>query len=189
MTRSSVPHRSPAVVPSARRPRIRVLGIDPGSRVLGFGVVDLHDGVLRHVVHGTVSGGGAAELPQRLVAIRGGLERMIREQAPSAVAIEGLFHARNVRSALILAHARGVAMELAASLGVPIFEYAPMEVKRGLVGYGRATKDQVARMVQRLLALETLPSADAADALAIAIGHLHGERVAAQGREARGRRA
>jgi crossover junction endodeoxyribonuclease RuvC len=156
----------------------RVLGIDPGSRTLGFGAVELRDGVLRHVAHGVVEARDGGALGRRLVEIRGGLAQVVTQHEPDAVALEGLFYARNVQSALKLAHARGVAMELVSSLGVPVIEYSPMEVKRGVVGYGRASKEQVARMVQRLLALPTQPIADAADALALAICHLHAVRLA-----------
>jgi crossover junction endodeoxyribonuclease RuvC len=168
-------------------PKLRVLGIDPGTHVVGFGVVEVRDGLLRHVSHGTVRPATGAPLEARLATIRHGLETVLRDQQPAIVAVEGLFFARNVRSALVLAHARGVALEVAAASGFPVAEYSPMEVKRGLVGYGRATKGQVARMVQRLLALASLPSNDAADALALSICHIHAARLGAS-RNRRGAR-
>jgi len=140
-------------------------------------VVEMRAGVLRHVSHGTVCVPGDVPLAMRLARMRAGIDDVMREQEPAAVAVEGLFYARNVRSALVLAHARGVALEVAAARGLAVAEYSPMEVKRGLVGYGRATKDQVARMVQRLLALGSLPSTDAADALALSICHIHAARL------------
>lgn len=154
-----------------------MLGIDPGTRVVGFGVVDLRGGAICHVVHGTVRAPRDEPLPARLATIRAGLEQVLRSQAPAVVVLEGLFYARNVKSVLTLAHARGVALEVAASFELPVMEYSPMELKRSLVGYGRATKLQVARMVQRLLGLADEPSPDAGDALALAICHLHADRL------------
>lgn len=154
-----------------------MLGIDPGTRVVGFGVVDLWDGAIRHVAHGTVRAPRDQPLPARLATIRGGLEQVLRSQSPAIVVLEGLFYARNVKSVLSLAHARGVALEVAATFELPVVEYSPMELKRSLVGYGRATKLQVGRMVQRILALDVEPSPDAGDALALAICHLHAARL------------
>lgn len=156
---------------------MRIFGIDPGTRALGFGVIDVRGGVARHVAHGTVRAPESAPLHERLALIRGGLVGALEAHAPNVVAVEGLFYARNVKSALTLAHARGVALEVAATLGLPVVEYSPMEMKRGLVGYGRATKPQVGRMVQRLLALPVAPPSDAADALALAICHAHSVRL------------
>lgn len=157
----------------------RVLGVDPGTRVVGFGVVDLRDGAIRHVAHGTVRAPREEPLAVRLATIRAGLEQVLRTQAPAIVVLEGLFYARNVKSVLTLAHARGVALEVAATFELPVIEYSPMELKRSLVGYGRATKLQVGRMVQRLLSLDAEPSPDAGDALALAICHLHADRLRA----------
>ncbi len=175
-----------SVASGAPRSPLRVFGVDPGTHALGYGVIEVRHGVAHHVAHGTVRALATHPLPQRLATIRSALAQAIAELAPHVVAIEGLFYARNVKSALTLAHGRGVALEVAASCGLPVVEYSPMEMKRGLVGYGRATKLQVAKMVQRLLALPSTPSADAADALAIAICHAHADRLSAL-RSRRGR--
>ncbi len=112
-------------------------------------------------------------LGERLKAIHEGVLRLLREHEPHALAVESLFFARNARSAVVLAHCRGVVLLAAAQAGLPVAEYAPMEVKRATVGYGRATKEQVQAMIARLLTLPAPPAADAADALGVAICHAH----------------
>jgi crossover junction endodeoxyribonuclease RuvC len=115
-----------------------------------------------------------ASFPERLRAIHDGLLNALRVSAPACVAIENLFHARNVRSALTLGHARGVAMLAAVEAGFPVVEYTPAEIKLAVVGYGRAEKHQLQRMVQLLLDIDTAPTPhDVADALAVAICHAH----------------
>ena len=165
--------------------RFRVVGVDPGSSVTGFGVVELCDGRLRHVASGRIAAGLDGPLPERLRVIHESLGELLREVRADAVAVESLFYARNVRSALVLAHSRGVVLLAAAEAGLPAAEYSPMEVKRATVGYGRAAKEQVQAMVARLLALADLPPPDAADALGVAICHVHqvglGAAVAAAG--------
>jgi len=151
-----------------------VFGIDPGSERTGYGC--LHTDGRRHrlLVCGALSAPGGADFPERLRAIHAGLERLLAEQRPDCVAIENIFHARNVRSALKLGHARGVALLAASAAGVPIAEYTPAEIKRAVVGFGRADKPQVGQMVKLLLHLEAAPAPhDAADALAVAICHIH----------------
>lgn len=153
---------------------MRVFGIDPGSRRTGYGCVDSDGSRHRLVTCGTISVPAAADLSLKLRAIHDGLVRLIASCAPECVAIESVFHARNVRSALILGHARGVAMLAATSTGVPIAEYAPAAIKQAVVGYGRAEKAQVQEMIRLLLGLDAAPTPhDAADALAVAICHLH----------------
>ncbi len=148
-------------------------GIDPGSASTGYGVVDLVDGRLHHVASGRIAPGESLGLGDRLRTIHDGLIRLLHEFEPHALAVESLFFARNARSAVVLAHCRGVVLLAAAEAGLPVAEYAPMEVKRAAVGYGRASKEQVQAMVARLLALATPPPADAADALGVAICHAH----------------
>ncbi len=153
---------------------MRIFGIDPGSERTGYGCVET-DG-RRHTLVGcgaiTALAGDA--FPQRLAKIHRELAALLETWRPDCVAIESLFHANNVRSALKLGHARGVAMLAAVEAGCPVVEYTPAEIKRAVVGYGRAEKHQVGQMVKLLLGLETPPSPhDAADALAVAICHLH----------------
>ena len=153
---------------------MRIFGIDPGSERTGYGCVETDGRTTRLVTCGAISALAAEEFPQRLARIHRELVRFITECEPDCVAIESLFHAANVRSALKLGHARGVAMLAAVEAGVPIFEYTPAEVKQSVVGYGRAEKRQVQSMIQLLLGLAAPPAPfDASDALAIAVCHLH----------------
>jgi crossover junction endodeoxyribonuclease RuvC len=153
---------------------VRIFGIDPGSVRTGYGCVESDGSHHRLVICGAVSTPARATFPSKLLAIHDGLCHVLEDCRPDAVAIENLFHAVNVRSALQLGHARGVAMLAASRIGLDIVEYTPAEVKRAIVGYGRAEKRQVQHMVALLLGLNTPPSpSDAADALAVAICHLH----------------
>ena len=153
---------------------MRIFGIDPGSERTGFGCVET-DGRRHHLVAcGAITALAGDGFPQRLARIHRELSRHLSTCRPDFVAIENLFHATNARSALKLGHARGVAMLAAVEAGCEIVEYTPAEVKRAVVGYGRAEKQQVQRMVKLLLGLDAAPTPhDAADALAVAIGHLH----------------
>jgi len=152
---------------------VRVLGIDPGSRYLGFGLVERRGGVLTHVAHGVVKADGRAPLHQRLHQLHDALEDVLATFQPDVVAVEGVFTHKNARSALVLGHARGVALLLAARSGLDVFEYAPARVKKAVGASGAGGKDSVARMVRRLLELEPTPErADATDALAVALCHL-----------------
>ncbi len=165
---------------------IRVLGIDPGSRITGYGVVDMDGNRLAHVAHGVLSGNPDATLPERLAIIYQGLREVLEEHGPREVGIENIFHARNAQSALKLGHARGVALLAAQLSGVPVVEYTPMQVKSAVVGYGRAQKVQVQEMVRRLLCLPDRVGTDASDALAVAICHVQTRRTmdAFRGRKA-----
>jgi len=156
---------------------VRVFGIDPGSQRTGFGCIE-SDGRRHHlVVCGAVRAAAHDAFPLRLAAIYRELSSRLRESRPDIVAIENLFHANNVRSALTLGHARGVAMLAAVEAGLAVVEYTPAEVKRAVVGYGRAEKVQVQQMIKLLLGLAKAPSPhDAADALAVAICHIHSGR-------------
>ena len=151
---------------------MRIFGIDPGSVRTGYGCVD-SDGSRHHLMMcGALSPAAGAALPERLHHIHRELLRLIRLQQPDCVVVENLFHARNVRSALVLGHARGVAVLAAVEAGLPVLEYTPAEIKMAVVGYGRAEKPQVQQMVKLLLGLERVPAPhDAADALAVAICH------------------
>ncbi|MGH9509478.1 MAG: crossover junction endodeoxyribonuclease RuvC [Terriglobales bacterium] len=154
---------------------MRVLGIDCGSEVTGYGVVEDLDGRDLHcIASGVVKARARDALPRRLDAICRELRRVIALHRPDVVAIEDVFYALNAKSALKLGHVRGVAMLAAAAEGLEVAEYAPLAIKSAVVGYGRAGKSQVQHMVARLLRLESPPSpSDVADALAIAICHLH----------------
>jgi crossover junction endodeoxyribonuclease RuvC len=153
---------------------VRVFGIDPGSERTGYGCVDTDGRNHRLVVCGALKMPASASFPERLRQIHEGLTSLIAEHRPDQVAIENLFHSVNVRSALKLGHARGVAMLAAVQAGVQVVEYTPAEIKRAVVGYGRAEKKQVQDMVRLLLALDAPPTPhDAADALAVAICHVH----------------
>jgi crossover junction endodeoxyribonuclease RuvC len=153
---------------------VRVFGIDPGSERTGYGCVDSDGQRHQLVACGAIVVPARATFPERLRLIHEGLVALIRECRPDVAAIESLFHAANVRSALKLGHARGVAMLAAVESGLTIAEYSPAEIKRALVGYGRAEKHQVAEMIRLLLHLDVAPTPhDASDALAVAICHLH----------------
>lgn len=154
---------------------MRVLGIDCGTEYTGYGVVELGSGGrLLCLTCGAVKLSAREPLPTRLHRIYMQLERLIREHQPDQVAIEDVFYALNVKSALKLGQVRGVAMLAASAAGLAVAEYAPLSIKSAVVGYGKAEKHQVQQMVTRLLALPEPPQpADASDALAIAICHLH----------------
>lgn len=149
-----------------------VLGIDPGSRITGYGVVQEVNRKLRYIDSGCIRT-SSDDFSQRLLQIFNGICQLMDEYAPSEVAIEQIFTYKNVSSALKLGHARGVAIVACASHRVSLHEYSPREVKQSLVGYGGADKMQVKQMVVSLLSLPKYPQSDAADALGIAICHLH----------------
>lgn len=161
---------------------MRILGIDPGSLTTGFGVIDYERGRLVLVEQGSINTRRGAELPERLEVIHDGLRAVIARTRPAAVAIETPFAGHNVKSLIQLAHARGVALLAVRGAALEVFEYAPRSVKSAVVGYGGAEKEQVAKMVRMLLpGCATLKmSADAADALAIAICHAHTAGTAAR---------
>lgn len=153
---------------------MKIFGIDPGSERTGYGCIESAGGRLRLVVCGSLSAPAGATFADKLLAIHTGLQLLLERHRPTSVAIEDIFYARNVRSALKLGHARGVALLAASAAALPIAEYSPAEIKRAVVGYGRAEKPQVQEMVKLLLGLETRPSPhDVADALAVAVCHLH----------------
>jgi crossover junction endodeoxyribonuclease RuvC len=150
---------------------MRVLGIDPGTLVMGYGVVEEERGQLRPVGKGTIAPRG--ELPERLESIYNGLQEVIRTYAPDAVVMESPFYAKNVLSTLKLGQVQGVVVLAANHASLNSCSYTPMEVKAAVVGYGRATKAQVREMVKRLLGIDGALPLDASDALAVAICHIH----------------
>lgn len=157
---------------------MRVLGIDPGTLTSGYGIVAEEDHKLFHVVSGGISPSAKQPFPKRLKKIYEELEKIIDKHRPHVVVVENLFVSKNIQSALKLGHARGVAILAAMNAGLPVFEYAPLEIKQAVVGHGKAEKKQVQLMVKALLDLPKVPSpADAADALAAAICHIHSSRL------------
>ena len=153
---------------------MRIFGIDPGADRTGYGCVDTDGSRHRIVASGAITAPASATFPDKLLQIHERLSALLRECAPQAVAIESLFFAVNVKSALKLGHARGVAMLAAVEAGVQVVEYTPAEIKRAVVGYGRAEKTQIQHMVKLILGLAAIPTPhDAADALAVAICHAH----------------
>lgn len=151
----------------------RILGIDPGSVITGWGVVEAVGNSLTHLAHGTIATAGTHEQAARLERIYRGIEEVIGSYDPDGVCVERIFFARNAESALKLGQARGVAMLAAARRNLAVHEYAAVEIKAAVVGYGHASKQQVQMMIASLLRLSGKLPADAADALAAAICHLH----------------
>jgi crossover junction endodeoxyribonuclease RuvC len=157
---------------------MRVLGIDPGTLTSGYGVVSEEDHKLFHVVSGGISPSAKQPFPKRLKKIYEELDKVIQKYRPHVVVVEDLFVSNNIKSALKLGHARGVALLVAMNAGLPVYEYAPAEVKQAVAGTGKAEKKQVQLMVKTLLEMPKIPHpADAADALAAAICHIHSSRL------------
>jgi crossover junction endodeoxyribonuclease RuvC len=156
---------------------MRILGIDPGSRTTGYGLIDCQGNRLKHVDNGIIATNPTAALALRLKTIYDGVVRIIGEFAPDAVAIEQVFLAKNPQAALVLGHARGTAMVAAVNSGLPVHEYSALQVKSAVVGYGRAGKPQVQQMVKALLNLPEIAQEDAADALGVAICHAHSRTI------------
>jgi crossover junction endodeoxyribonuclease RuvC len=152
---------------------LRILGVDPGLRVTGFGVIDKRGASLRYVTSGCIRT-PMGELPERLAAILDGLAQVIAEHGPLEAAVERVFVNVNPSSTLALGQARGAAISALVLQRLPVSEYTALQVKQAVVGTGHARKEQVQSMVRRLLQLPGEPSADAADALACAICHAHG---------------
>ena len=158
---------------------MKVFGIDPGSERTGYGCVETDGSRHRLVSCGAIATDARAAFPDKLLAIHTRLSALLAECRPDTVAVENLFYATNVRTALRLGHVRGVILLAAIEAGCPVSEYTPAEVKRAVVGYGRAEKHQVQEMVRLLLGLRAVPSPnDAADALAVAICHVHRQHPA-----------
>ncbi len=150
-----------------------ILGIDPGSIYCGYGCIETDGKRIKHVASGRISLSKSDPLAVRLKNLYKSLEEMISEHSPDVSAVEQIFFAKSVKSALSLGQARGVALAALAATGMPVYEYSALEVKKSVVGYGRAEKVQVHKMVTMLLALKHEPGQDDADALAVAICHAH----------------
>lgn len=150
-----------------------ILGIDPGSRVTGYGLVQLHAANLCHIDNGGIFTPEKASLSEKISLIFKSVMQLIDSFKPQALSIESVFYAKNVRSAIVLSHARAAAMIAACEKNIPVYEYTPLAVKQAVAGYGRASKEQIQSMVQKLLKLPEASYHDASDALALAICHLN----------------
>ncbi len=151
---------------------MRILGIDPGIAIVGFGLIESNRGSVRMLQYGAVTTEAGLPLATRLVQIENDMTALISQLRPDEIAVEELFFSKNITTGIAVAHGRGVILCTAERLGVPIFEYTPMQVKQAVAGYGLADKKQVMDMTKRLLKLKAVPKPDdAADALAIAICH------------------
>ncbi len=167
----------------ATRGRGIVLGVDPGTAILGYGVVATEGEALEAVEFGVLTTQASLPLTSRLLVLFEGLTEIIERVSPTEVAVEQLFFSRNVQSAFAVGQARGVALLAAGRRGIPVSEYTPQQVKQAVAGYGKATKAQVQSMVQLMLSLKEIPQPDdAADALAIAICHARWNESMAGGR-------
>ena len=165
----------------------RVIGIDPGSRCTGYGIIDGGRDSIRHVASGIVSTPSSAPFPERLGRIYSRLREVIGETGAEELAVEEVFVAKNALSALKLGHARGAAILAGVNAGLPVYEYSALQIKQSVVGYGRAGKDQVEAMIRFLLAIREPINQNASDALAAAVCHLNTRASLThwQGRESR----
>jgi crossover junction endodeoxyribonuclease RuvC len=150
-----------------------ILGIDPGSRITGYGLICKEGNRLIHIDNGAIFTQSAKDFPQRLERIFTGLSEVIAQYRPDAVAVENVFLAKNAQSALKLGQARGAAIVAAVNVGLDVFEYTALQVKQAVVGTGRAEKAQVQQMIKALLNLPETAQEDASDALAVAVCHAH----------------
>jgi crossover junction endodeoxyribonuclease RuvC len=170
--------------------RVRILGVDPGSLRLGYGIVDrVAPGQVRYVECGVISAPAKLDRAARLVSIGRCLRELVEELRPDEVAMEQAFYGKNVQSTLALGEARGVVSFIVGDAGLTVSGYAPARVKRTIVGHGAATKQQIGYLVRALLSLKRVPEPDAADALAIAICHARHRNLAMPKPETRSRPA
>ena len=160
--------------PQTTAPTIRILGVDPGLRITGFGVIEKRGNALAYLASGCIKTDAKASLPKRLGTIHAGLSELVAHYHPDQAVVEIIFVNVNPQSTLLLGQARGAAIGALVAGGVDVAEYTALQVKQAVVGNGHADKVQVQHMVRRLLALPGEPSPDAADALACAIAHAHG---------------
>lgn len=151
---------------------MRILGIDPGIAIVGFGLIDADRGRTQLLNYGAITTPAGLPLARRLVQIEQDMEALIAQLKPDAIAVEELFFSNNITTGIAVAHGRGIILCTAEKSGVPLYEYTPMQVKQAVVGYGKAEKHQVMDMTRRLLRLDRMPRPDdAADAIAIALCH------------------
>ncbi|MBP1665807.1 MAG: crossover junction endodeoxyribonuclease [Deltaproteobacteria bacterium] len=152
---------------------MRVLGIDPGNSITGYGIVERQKSSINYVLHGEVKIAKGTPLSSRLITLYDNLLDVISQSTPDVIAIEDIFYGKNIKSLMRQSEARGVIILAGSHKRLPIYEYTPLEVKKAVVGYGRAEKSQIQNMVKAILHLSTLPPVDAADALAVAICHVN----------------
>jgi crossover junction endodeoxyribonuclease RuvC len=173
-------------------PVLRILGIDPGLRSTGFGVIEKTGGKLAYIASGCIKTDAKSSLPLRIKTLLDGVGEVVAAYQPQQAAVEIVFVNVNPQSTLLLGQARGAAIAALVLANLPVAEYTALQVKQAVVGHGKAAKEQVQQMVMRLLKLSGAPSADAADALACAIAHAHGGQgmgaLATAGRRVRGGR-
>jgi len=162
---------APCEIPAESIVQGIVLGVDPSLRATGYGLVERHGPVLRATEYGTIACPRSWTRSQCLATIARRMRELVTVHRPTVAVLEGLFHARNVRTALVMGEARGAALTVLGEFGLEVYEIAPRRVKLAVTGHGAAAKLAVARMVQRILALAEPPPADAADALALAVAH------------------
>lgn len=155
------------------RDGIKILGIDPGLQVTGYGLIERKKGKPVHILHGEIKESKHCKFSKSLLHIYQELVTLVRDQKPHILAVEDVFYGKNIKSLVKQAQVRGVTILAGSSENLPVFEYSPLEVKSAVVGYGRAEKHQVQKMVQAILNLKEMAPPDASDALAIAICHLH----------------
>ncbi len=159
-----------------------ILGIDPGIAIVGWGVIDFTGNKIKPIAYGAITTPAHTPLTRRLESIYADLSAIIEKYKPEAMAVEELFFNTNVKTAITVAHARGVILLCAAQRAIPDFEYTPLQVKQALTGYGRADKAQIQNMVKVMLGLNAVPKPDdVADALAVAICHAHSHKLGAKG--------
>lgn len=156
-----------------------VLGIDPGIAIMGYGLVETVNGKLNPIDFGVVTTPANMAVPTRLVKIYDAAQQLIEKYNPHCVAIEELFFNKNVKTALLVGHARGATVIAAAKKNMEVFEYTPLQIKQAITGYGRADKNQVQQMVKMMLNLKKIPKPDdAADAVAVAVCHINSSKMA-----------
>jgi crossover junction endodeoxyribonuclease RuvC len=156
---------------------MKVLGIDPGSRCCGYGVLEVRGGDIGHLASGSISPGAGLPLDQRLKAIYQSLLCVIGEYSPDVMSVEDIFFAKNAKSAIKLGEARGVVLLAASNSGIPVCEYTPTKVKLALTGRGRANKSEVQKMLSMILGISEFATEDASDALAVALCHINISRI------------
>jgi len=156
---------------------LRVLGIDPGIHITGYGVIEKQKSGLKYVMHGEIRMAKGLPLSSRLSMIYDNLLEVIDQSSPDAIVVEDVFYGKNIKSLIRQGETRGVVILAGSHKRIPVYEYTPLEVKKAVVGYGRAEKSQIQNMTKAILHLSDLPPADAADALAIAICHINSSRV------------
>jgi crossover junction endodeoxyribonuclease RuvC len=156
---------------------LRVLGVDPGLFRTGYAIIDQHRHGLQYVLYGEIGPDKGTILSHSLMTIYDRLFDLIRETGPDCMAVESVFFGKNARSLIKQAHVRGIVLLAGARSGIPVFEYSPLEIKKAVVGFGRAEKRQVQQMVKSILKLTDLPPSDAADAMAAAICHANALKV------------